>query len=83
MPQENAKPKEIGVGQIGQDLNVDRIVTKCRLVLRQPEATQPGSDVHACRPATIPPLGDCAPRRPGVSSVPNGSPVGVSSTYVP
>jgi hypothetical protein len=51
MSQEHAECGEIGVGEIGQDSDVDGIVQKCLLVSLQPKAMQKARDVHASLPS--------------------------------
>ena len=46
MPEQNAELFEIGVAEVGQDIGIDAVVAERRLVLPEPEAPQPLSDVH-------------------------------------
>ena len=46
MPEQNAELFEIGVAEVGQDIGIDAVVAKRRLVLPEPEAPQPLPDVH-------------------------------------
>jgi hypothetical protein len=54
MAQKHTKLLEIGIGQIGQDLCVDRVVAKRRSVLRQIQLLQPSNDVHAVPRRLVP-----------------------------
>ena len=46
MAKQNAKPLQVLIGQVVQNLGVDGVLTECRLILFEAKAPQPTSDVH-------------------------------------
>ena len=50
MPERHAKLLEIGVGQLRQDIGVDFIRAKERLVLSEAQTSEPTPDIHVCAP---------------------------------
>ncbi len=52
MAEQHTEFFKVGIGQLGQDFSVDRVIAKYLLVLLQPETSQPSGNVHTSSPRT-------------------------------
>jgi len=71
MAKQNAKPLQVLIGQVVQNLGVDGVLTECRLILFEAKAPQPTPDVHAAcsSAASRGPMSRCvSTRRPLLTS---------------
>jgi hypothetical protein len=46
VPERNANFFQVAVGQLGQDISVDRAVAEGRLILAKPQASEPIPNIH-------------------------------------
>ena len=74
MTEQHTELLEVGIGQLGQDFRVDRVVAKCLLVLLEPETSQPSGNVHTSSPeAEFGPSAAILTQMPGKCSRPGFS----------